>query len=73
MSVTPVHFHKSKVYDNSNIILLLVPALIFFIVITIYLTTIQIPNNPKSVASTAKSDVLGEEHVDNSENIDLEY
>jgi len=73
MSVTPVHFHKSKVYDSSNIILLLVPTLIFFIVITIYLTTIQIPNNPKRVASTVKSDVLGEEHVDNSENINLEY
>ena len=73
MGVTPVHFHKSKVYDNSNIILLLIPPLIFFIVITIYLTTIQIPNNPKRVISAVKSDVLGEEHVDSPENINLDY
>lgn len=71
MNVTPVHLHKSKVYDNSNIILLLIPALIFFLVITIYLTTIQTRNNQEKVTSTTKSDILGRERVDNSDNIYL--
>jgi len=72
MSVTPVHYHKSKVYDKSNIILLLIPALIFFLVITIYLTSIQTKTNQEWVTSTSKSDILGEEDVDNSQNVYLE-
>lgn len=71
MSVTPVHFHKSKVYNKTNIILLLIPALIFFLVITIYLTTIQVPAKRQSMILTTESGVLGDDYVDNIESIYL--
>jgi len=72
MSVTPVHFHKSKLYSNSNIILLLLPALIFFLVITIYLTTIQVPAGRQASTSTNSVEVLGSEKVDNTKDNFLE-
>jgi len=67
MNTTPVHIHKSKAFDNTNIILLLIPALIFFLVITIYTITFQTLNPSGSVASTTQTNVLGEDQFDNSE------
>jgi hypothetical protein len=64
MSIKPVHIHKSKLYHNANIILLLIPALIFFLVITIYLTTIQVPAHRQASAVSNTQEVLGDDKVD---------
>ncbi|OGM04792.1 hypothetical protein A2715_01395 [Candidatus Woesebacteria bacterium RIFCSPHIGHO2_01_FULL_39_32] len=57
----PVHLHKSSLYNNSTIFLLLIPPIIFIAVIVVYLVTVQ--NSNSKVVSQFIPTILGNDNV----------
>ena len=53
----PVHFHPNKVKKNANVLLLLIPTIVFALVLAVLLSNI----NRQRVATTSEPSVLGGE------------
>lgn len=81
----PVHLHKDSLSNGFNVVLLLIPALVFFLILFIYLSSID--KNVYSISTeiepthltqevNPETRVLGEEdekRLDNFENSSEDY
>jgi len=64
-----IHLHKSRLEDNSNILLLLIPAIFYIFTLGLIIYGFRLQNERRQIASTNQSTVLGKENsLDNSLN-----
>jgi len=58
----PIHLHTGKLYKNSNLLLLIIPAILFFVVIGIHIFLLK-DTKKLDIAkdSLNNTNVLGEE------------
>jgi len=66
MDTTPVHFHKSNIHSSSNLHLLFIPAIIFALIIAVYILTTS--RKYTQIATIEHPTVLGEE-----KELDIKY
>ncbi len=57
-----VHIHKSKLYNNFGVFLLLIPSIIFILILAFYI--FRLGGKQNEVASTSQSDMMGENTFD---------
>ena len=61
MHFHPVHFHKSKEKSQKDILLLLIPSIIFVLILTILFMGLRLNSHKQLLSSKTESEVLGNE------------
>lgn len=66
MHLHPVHFHKSKEKSQKDILLLLLPSLIFVLILTILFIGLRLNSRKQLVSTKTESEVLGNETINSN-------
>lgn len=67
MDGKPIHLHKNRLQSDFNILLLLIPGIIYILTLGLFLYGFQKRQEKRQIAQTQETFILGEENnLDNS-------